>query len=205
MKRGLFIVFEGLDRSGKSTQLIDLEDHLISIGEKVWCISFPCTNSFIGQYLREYLDCKLNLNDEEAHRLFADNRREYQEVIEDRLNNGVHVLCDRYAYSGVAYSRCLPNMGLQWCMSHDKGMIRPDIVFYMSTPYYVVKQRSLGKTRSEKPYILRQADVTFKDLLDVSYWFVLDGTLPKEDIHERVKDFVSDKLISPRGELKYLW
>jgi dTMP kinase len=44
------------------------------------------------------------MNNQTIHLLFSANRWEESELIVDTLNQGINIICDRYAYSGVAYS-----------------------------------------------------------------------------------------------------
>jgi thymidylate kinase len=50
--------------------------------------------------------------------------------MEDLLNAGTHLVVDRYAYSGVAYSAA-KGLSRQWCASVDEGLLAPDAVFFL--------------------------------------------------------------------------
>ena len=118
-KRGLFIVFEGLDRSGKSTQSKLLAEMLRKMGEKVSEFRFPNRESELGKMIGQYLTKKdFKMNNETIHLLFSANRWEEKEKIVDTLNSGTHIICDRYAYSGVAYSNA-KGLNFDWCKKSD--------------------------------------------------------------------------------------
>ena len=53
--------------------------------------------------------------------------------MEALLKRGVHLVVDRYAFSGVAYSAAkrLPRLGAAWCAAVDTGLLQPDAVFYL--------------------------------------------------------------------------
>lgn len=53
--------------------------------------------------------------------------------MEELLLGGAHVVVDRYAYSGVAYSAAknVAGMGRQWCAAPDAGLIAPDAVIFL--------------------------------------------------------------------------
>ena len=150
IKRGLFIVFEGLDRSGKSTQSQMLTDYLISQGQKCRKINFPDRSSQTGGLLNTYLtDKNFKLNDEAVHLLFAMNRWEQKEQLIEDLLGGTNIVCDRYAYSGVTYSAA-KGLDLEWCLNADRGLIKPDLVIYINVSMDTIKERSgFGEERYE--------------------------------------------------------
>ena len=65
------------------------------------------------------------------HLLFSANRWELEKRIVSSLEAGTHVLVDRYAYSGVAFSAAKPGLSLEWCKQSDRGLPRPDLVCFL--------------------------------------------------------------------------
>ena len=59
------------------------------------------------------------------HLLFSTNRWEKREELTKALDAGQHVLIDRYAYSGVAFSAAKAGMDLDWCRGPDRGLPKP--------------------------------------------------------------------------------
>ena len=60
------------------------------------------------------------------------------------------MICDRYAYSGVAYSGA-KGLDFQWCLNADRGLVKPDLVFYIDLDMDTIKERSgFGDERYEK-------------------------------------------------------
>jgi thymidylate kinase len=53
--------------------------------------------------------------------------------IKTDLQNGTTLICDRYAYSGVAFSSS-KGMDLDWCINCDRGLVAPDAVIYLDMP-----------------------------------------------------------------------
>lgn len=132
MKRGLLILIEGLDRTGKTTQTSLLLEKLQPDAE---LIKFPDRTTPIGQLINKYLTEKnFELPDQAAHLLFSANRWELSHKLETLLLEGKHVILDRYVYSGIAYSvaKGIDGMDLEWCLQPDKGLIKPDLLFFLS-------------------------------------------------------------------------
>ncbi|PVU99947.1 hypothetical protein BB559_000266 [Furculomyces boomerangus] len=128
--RGLFILFEGIDRSGKSTQTKMLVNEFKRRGMEAKLMGFPNRSTEIGKSIAQYLGEGKNLNDETIHLLFSANRWENNEEMKKELMNGTNLVVDRYAYSGVAFSSA-KGLDVGWCLGPDVGLLKPDIVFYM--------------------------------------------------------------------------
>lgn len=100
---GLFIVFEGIDGTGKSTQLQLLAEKLRNLGYAVVTTREPTDGPF-GQKIRELFVKRDTVSHEEELELFiADRKQHVQEVINPALADGCVVICDRYYLSTVAY------------------------------------------------------------------------------------------------------
>jgi dTMP kinase len=109
MPRGYFITFEGLDGSGKTTQLRRLATHLESEGHKVVTLRQP-GGTVLGDRIRSILlDSKSEATlgpiapAAEMALMFADRAQSIAEIILPALNAGSIVLCDRYTDSSEAY------------------------------------------------------------------------------------------------------
>jgi len=100
---GLFIVFEGIDGTGKSTQINLLADDLKELGYSVVTTCEP-TNGPYGQKIRQLFVNRAAVSHEEELELFmADRRQHVEAVIRPALAMGKVVLSDRYYLSTVAY------------------------------------------------------------------------------------------------------
>ena len=104
VKRGSLIVFEGCDRSGKTTQVSKLVEKLNKEGKPAKMMRFPDRTTGIGSIINSYLTCNKELDDHAVHLLFSANRWELEQEIMTTLKAGPHVIIDSYAYSGVAFS-----------------------------------------------------------------------------------------------------
>jgi len=103
MKDGLLIAFEGIDGTGKSTQLQLLAAFLQDMGCRVITTREP-TDSSYGRRIRElYVDRGSCTLEEELDLFIEDRRLHVQELIEPQLTEGNVVLTDRYYFSTAAY------------------------------------------------------------------------------------------------------
>lgn len=129
MRRGKLIVLEGLDRSGKSS-VAKFIFNLLSENQPTVCMNFPDRTTPIGKMINEFLNNHTELSNEAIHLLFSANRWEKMKLISETLEAGTHIICDRYWYSGVAYS-VAKGMDFEWCQWPDKGLINPDLIIYL--------------------------------------------------------------------------
>jgi dTMP kinase len=109
MARGIFITFEGLDGSGKTTQLARLRAWLESQGRPVTALRNPGGSS-LGDRIRAILLDSRSENElgpiaplAELALMFADRAQSIAEVVRPALERGEIVLCDRYTDSSEAY------------------------------------------------------------------------------------------------------
>ncbi|XP_063123113.1 thymidylate kinase isoform X2 [Rattus norvegicus] len=103
-RRGALIVLEGVDRAGKTTQCLRLVTALCASGHRAELLRFPERSTEIGKLLSSYLEKKTELEDHSVHLLFSANRWEQVPLIKAKLNQGVTLVLDRYAFSGVAFT-----------------------------------------------------------------------------------------------------
>jgi dTMP kinase len=98
-----FIVIEGLDGSGKSTQCHLLEQEFTRRGLPVLATRQP-TSTKIGELIRDALHKVFPVENDTIALLFAADRvQHYHSVILPALESGTHVICDRYFYSNLVY------------------------------------------------------------------------------------------------------
>lgn len=134
MTRPLFIVFEGIDGCGKSTQLQFLSAYLQKRGRKVATTAEP-TDSVTGKMLRAALSGKDPRTAAEMAALFTLDRiyhNKAEDGIEKRLKDGFDVISDRYYYSSLAYQGSLTDYDWVRRMNVDCPEIRtPDICIFL--------------------------------------------------------------------------
>jgi dTMP kinase len=145
MKRGLFIVLEGPDGAGISTQTALLHSGLVQRDIKAIATKEP-TNGPIGSIIRQALTHRLvyppdrQVGDDVMALLYAADRLDHIRAdIVPRLEAGIHVVCDRYRLSSYAYQGL--NMGQEWVRALNKRSIAPDVTFFIDVPPEVSQQR----------------------------------------------------------------
>lgn len=149
--RGKFIVFEGLDGSGKSTQIELLSEKLKLLGRKVYCTAEP-TSSATGGLIRDTLSNNYKRDATELAGLFLTDRIAHNVNpvwgIKKFLDEGTDVICDRYYYSSFAYQGL--GTDLKWVMDMNINcpeIIRPDLCIFLDVDYRKCKAR-VDKERS---------------------------------------------------------
>jgi len=209
--RGFFFVFEGLDRSGKSTQSKLLKKALEEAGEKVQWRCFPDRSTAIGLLIDLYLRKLVDMPDKAIHELFSANRWESMAAISEELNKGTSIVCDRYAFSGVAYS-VSKGLDWDWCQAPDRGLLTPDGIFYLHVSEKVGAARSnFGDERYENVDMQGRVRKEFQrvQLREGVDWLDVDGARPIDDVHveilsavNKIKQKVQDNAWWP---IKKLW
>jgi len=132
IKKGLFIVFEGIDRAGKTTQCSLLAAKLrANKNLDVVEMRFPNYTTPCGELLSQYLKSKVEIDARAAHLLFCANRWEQAKKINELLEEGKVIVCDRFSASGVAYSMA-KGVDMAWCISCEQGLPRPDLVVLLN-------------------------------------------------------------------------
>ncbi|VDL94991.1 unnamed protein product [Schistocephalus solidus] len=154
MERGIFIVLEGTDRIGKSTQAKMLESALTRLyGTETLSVRFPDRNTPLGQSLNTYLNGKLELNHHAVHLLFTANRWERAAEINQALEAGRCVVADRYSYSGIVYTAAKePNPpSWEWCKRTEECLPQPDLIICLlpATLADLTKRGGFGDERFE--------------------------------------------------------
>ena len=152
--RGRLIVFEGIDGSGKTTQIELLEAHLQKRGRKIFRTAEP-TDSESGKKLREVLSGAVSRTPEELALLFTLDRISHnirsENGIAGMLANGIDVICDRYYYSTIAYqgNETDPN----WVARMNLGcpaIAKPDLCIFLDlSAEESMKRIEAGRTKRE--------------------------------------------------------
>lgn len=211
---GLFVVFEGGEGAGKSTQVTRLVETLRAAGREVVVTREPGATE-VGMRIRALL---LDRDDSgltpraEALLYAADRAHHVASVVRPALNRGAVVISDRYVDSSLAYQgagRTLPTDEVSWLSAWATGGLRPDLVVLLDVTPAVglarVAGRGTGADRLESESIDFHERVRygFLDLAaaDPNRYLVLDADLPVDELATKIAERVNRALPShpPEG------
>lgn len=139
MQRGPFIVLEGIDGSGTTTQRAALQARLQQSGWRVHATAEP-TEGPIGGLIRDALTGARDLAEDTLALLFAADRIQHvNTTIAPRLRDGELVLCDRYLLSSLAYQSV--QLPLPWVLEINAQALRPDLTVLLDVGPEVAADR----------------------------------------------------------------
>ncbi|MEI2732993.1 MAG: dTMP kinase [Dermatophilaceae bacterium] len=191
---GVFLVFEGGDGAGKSTQVRLLAEALRSGGREVLLTRQP-GGTPLGTSLRELVLHGEHVSPRAEALLFAaDKAQHVDEVVRPALAAGSIVVCDRYTDSSLAYQgagRDLEPDQVGEVLAWAVGGLVPDLTVLLDVP------AEIGRTRRGAPPDRLEAEHgdfhervrrRFLDLAAAApqRYLVLDATLPPDRLHERI-------------------
>jgi dTMP kinase len=198
-RRGRFVVFEGGEGSGKSTQSARLARRLDAV------LTREPGGTDIGSSLRSLLldPATAGLADRaEALLMAADRAQHVAEVIEPALAAGRHVVCDRFVGSSIAYQgagRGLEPGDVEALSTFATGGLEPDLVVLLVVPPEVSSTR-VGRDRDRFEsagggFHARVADDFLRQAgADPARWVVVDGDRPLAEVEAEVAAVVATRL-----------
>lgn len=198
-----FIVLEGLDGSGTTTQAKLLSAHLADAGTAVFP-TFEPTDGPAGKLIRDVLSGKLYSPDSNEKAvlsehvlclLFAADRLDHTREIERERSAGKTVVCDRYILSSLAYQTIDPSISPERVIEVNRGCAVPDLTILLRVPVEEclrrLRQRRETQTVYEQRSTLEAIEANYQRML-VPYRghfgpvMTLDGTGGPETILEEI-------------------
>jgi dTMP kinase len=206
----MLITFEGLDYSGKSTQVQLLADRLTLQDHRVLVLREP-GGTDIGEKIRKMLLDKNNEGMTDASELFlfsASRSQLIQEVVRPALDAGMVVICDRYYDSTTAYQGFGRGISLDVIHAINQyatGGLVPDVTFFLDIPIREIEKRmNSAKTKKDR---MESSGIEFYERVrngflqiaqSESRWCVIDGMKPIDDLHELILQHVTDALFTQK-------
>lgn len=175
-----FIVIEGLDGAGKSTQINMLQDYIKESGKHdCRLLHFPRTDSpvygeLIARFLRGELGEIHQVNPYLVALMYAGDRLDFKPTLNNWLNEGAVVLLDRYVYSNVAY-QCAKFSGTpeydtlrRWILHLEfeyHGLPKPDLNIFLNVPFeFTCQKLTVEREGKERTYLQGKQDIHEADL-----------------------------------------
>lgn len=203
----LFIVLEGIDGSGTTTQLDRVVRHLASRGRPALATREPSVGP-IGRLLRELLRGEHRHADgspvdgRAMALLFASDRRDHlAREIEPALAAGTDVVSDRYLLSSLAYQAVEADR--RWVRQLSEGVRQPDVTILLDVPVAVAAERRRRAGRSVERYeddvILERVASVYRELARSEPRVeVVDGTLEPDGVTHAITEAV-DRCFDAKG------
>jgi dTMP kinase len=199
LKKGLLIVFEGIDGCGKSTQARLAYEYVINSGYEAIALK-EYTNGKWGQKIKELSQKgRKNVTPYEEFELFRKDRIEDVELnIKPALRSKKIIILDRYYFSSMAYQG---GRGLDVKMiqeENEKIAPIPDMVFYIRVDINTGLKRIFSNRKNqfddfEKKTFLKKVVQIF-DNMKFDYFITINGDREVDTIHQEIKSHI-DKLI----------
>lgn len=187
----MYICLEGIDGSGKSTQIELLNKWLIDIGRKPYKISEP-TDSEVGVLIRKMLKNQ-NATDNNFQRtlalLFTADRMLLMKKIQNEEAMGKIVISDRCFYSSIVYQN-----DTNWLYQLNKHIRIPDVTILLDLNVDTALKRIKGEDQFENKDFLTQIRERYLQLAQNKDIFVLNAENGVNKIHHDIKQILSPKL-----------
>ncbi len=203
---GKFIVFEGIDGSGKSTQMKLLAKKLEEKGVKTRLTLEP-TYGLVGGTLHEILSGKIKADPKVTAALFVADRLDHltneNDGVLKSLENGETVICDRYYFSSYAYqSTEVPS---EWVVEANKlcaDTLRPDVTIFIDISPQVAMERILAnrdtveiyETEEKLTKIRDSYFAAFEKMKTTENVKIINGERTVEEIAEDIEKYILELL-----------
>ncbi|MDR1704697.1 MAG: dTMP kinase [Clostridiales bacterium] len=192
-KKGKFIVFEGIDGSGKTTQSFSLVKRLRKEGIRCKGEREP-SDGIIGLIARGAIRKKIEFRPESLAHLFAADRLEH--VVNDiipELENGTSVVCDRFIHSSLAFQGAfMPMETVLEYNSHTAELITPDLTLFIDVPPRVCADRKENERSGADLYENVGALTAARDNFNKAFVMlprnvrIIDGDANEQEVFARI-------------------
>jgi dTMP kinase len=195
----MFVTFEGVDGSGKSTQAELLRETLAAEGREVVLTREP-GGTELGERIRELVLGGVTMTPWAEATLFAAARAELVErVIEPALEHGADVVCDRYIDSSLAYQGLARDLGvdfvLQLNLRATRGLLPDRTILLLLDPDEAL-QRSKPSDRIERENdsFFARVDAAYRELAQMfpQRVYVFDGRRPPDELAREIRERLRD-------------
>lgn len=187
----MYICLEGIDGSGKSTQITMLERWLEDFGYEVFRISEP-TDSEIGRLIRKMLKSPRAADENFQNTLallFAADRMILMDEIQNAEAEKKMVISDRCFFSSVAYQS-----GDKWIYEINKHVKRPDMVLLLDLDPETALKRCDGEDHFENRVFLEKIRKRYLKLAETEGFYVINAENGINKIQDDIRRIMSPKI-----------
>lgn len=205
MKKGMFIVVDGIDGSGKSEIVKMLHKYLFSNKKyRIFTTREP-TNGNYGRRIRQMLRKEKNpfVSSKKLMQLFIKDRKQHlkttiEPFLKKSSKGGLNiVLCDRYYYSTIAFQGA-QGLSIQGLIAKNKRFRKPDIAFILDVEPSVALKRIKyrKKEKFEQPEFMKKIRTIFLRLPKLlnDNIKIIDSSKPLKDVFDKIRKEV-DKML----------
>jgi len=197
----MFIVFEGIDGCGKTTQVRKLAKYLFDLNKynHVLLTREPYKQREIRNILKSNNDPYSQK--EKLTQLYVEDRKEHvEESIKPALEKNIIVISDRYKYSTICY-QAAQGQDMQKLIEVHNNLPVPDYIFIIDTPTEIAFKRMEIDSREKnhkfeknKEFLekVRQNYLKIKEIFPNEKIIVIDGRKPINEIFEKIKEFFNN-------------
>lgn len=207
VKKGKFIAFEGIDGSGKSTQIQFLTNKLKEIGVYCYTTMEP-TDSPIGSLIHQIMTGRIKTDNKVIAGLFVADRLDH--LLNDvngilpKIMEGTTVITDRYYFSSYAYHSV--DMPMDWVIqanAQSKELLQPTITIFIdvnpdSAIERIAKNRFHQELFEKKSRLIKVREKyleAFEKLKDEENFVIIDGNRSQEEIAKEIWNKVKEYFI----------
>lgn len=202
VKKGKFIAFEGIDGSGKSTQIQLLTDRLKEMGVSCYRTMEP-TDSPIGSLIHQIMTGRMKTDNKVIAGLFVADRLDH--LLNDvngllpKIQEGTTVVTDRYYFSSYAYHSV--DMPMEWVIqanAQSKELLQPTVTIFIDVDPDTALDR-IAKNRQHQELFEKKSRLVkvrekyleaFERLKEEETIVIIDGNRSQEEIAQDIWDAV---------------
>jgi len=190
---GYMIGIEGIDAAGKHTQSSLLESWLRKKGFETANLSFPDYDTPIGKEIRAFLSGERSYPKQVQHMLFAANRWEKVEQVEEFRKNNKVIIVNRYSESNIVYG-VANGLRIQWLMTLEEGLPKPDLVLVLDAKPEGLRSRRPGPRDSyeRNSRLQSRAQSLYRKLAPKFGWKLIDASRDVESVHRSIVGIVQN-------------
>ena len=197
-KTGCFLAFEGIDGSGKSTQIERLKRRLAEHSIPCYITKEP-TDSPIGSLIHQIMTGRIQSDNKVVAALFVADRLDHllnpTDGIRQKIDLGIPVITDRYYFSSYAYHSV--DMPMDWVIeanAQSAAILRPTLTVFLDVEPEIAMRRiarsrfhtELFETKSRLAAVREKYHLAFEKLKDQEKYLILDGGQAEDALAEEI-------------------